>query len=105
MPRGAMLLTPVVVVAAGVDLWALCTCPLWAPAMLFGLALQLASTWLFWSAIAAPPAARLLLAFDPGPPEGLVRHGPYRIVRHPFYTSYVLFWLGWSLAAWSVWTL
>lgn len=105
MPRGAMLLTLVVLAAAAVDLWALWSGPQWPPAMLLGLILQLASLWLFWSAISASRAARLLLAFDPGLPRGLVRHGPYRIVRHPFYASYVLFWLGWSIAAWSVWTL
>ena len=69
------------------------------------LPIYLASLWLFWRAIAASRAARLLLAFDPGQPSALVRHGPYRIVRHPFYTSYLLFWTGWSIAAWSAWTL
>lgn len=105
MPRGAMLLTLVVIAAAVANIWALWSGPLWAPAMFAGLVLQFASLWLFWHAIAASRAARLLLAFDPGQPHGIVTHGPYGVVRHPFYTSYILFWLGWSLAAWSIWAV
>jgi protein-S-isoprenylcysteine O-methyltransferase Ste14 len=105
MPPGALLLTLVVVAMASAELWALWTGPQWPPAMLAGLVLQLASLWLFWRAIAASRAARLRLAFDPALPGGVVRDGPYRVVRHPFYTSYMLFWIGWSIATWSIWSL
>jgi protein-S-isoprenylcysteine O-methyltransferase Ste14 len=105
MPLGAVVLTLVVVAAGCGDLWALWSGPRWVPAMLAGLVLQLASLWLFWQAIAASRAARLRLAFDPVLPSSVVQHGPYRVVRHPFYTSYMLFWIGWSVAAWSVWGL
>jgi len=105
MPRGAIVLTLVVIAVACVDLWALWAGPLWSPAMVAGLVLQLTSLWLFWQAIAASRAARLRLAFDPTLPASVVRHGPYRVVRHPFYTSYMLFWVGWSVAAWSLWAL
>lgn len=27
-----------------------------------------------------------------------MRTGPYRYIRHPFYTSYILFWLGCAVA-------
>ena len=105
MPRGAIVLT-LVVVAAGVDdLWALWSGPRRVAPMLAGLLLQLASLWLFWRTIIASRAARLRLAFDPALPGGVVTRGPYGIVRHPFYTSYLLFWLGWSIAAWSIWAL
>ena len=33
----------------------------------------------------------------------LVTSGPYRVVRHPFYTSYLIFWVAMTLGAWSVW--
>ena len=45
MPRGAILLTLVVLAAAAVDLWALWAGPMWPFAMLAGLILQLASLW------------------------------------------------------------
>lgn len=105
MPRGAIVLT-LIVVAAGVDeLWALWTGPLSVLAMLAGLLLQSASLGLFWRTIFASRAARLRLAFDPALPGGVVTTGPYGVVRHPFYTSYIAFWLGCSVAAWSIWAL
>jgi protein-S-isoprenylcysteine O-methyltransferase Ste14 len=38
------------------------------------------------------------LAFDTDLPSFLLKSGPYRHVRHPFYLAYVLFWLGTALA-------
>lgn len=38
------------------------------------------------------------LAFDTDQPSFLLRHGPYRYVRHPFYLSYLLFWTGTAVA-------
>ena len=62
--------------------------------------MQLLSLALFRQAIAASRNARLKLAFDEANPHGLVTEGPYRYVRHPFYASYVLFWIGWAVALW-----
>lgn len=70
-----------------------------------GVLIELASLALFYAAIRASSQARLLFAFDPGMPHGLVQQGPYRYVRHPFYSSYLLFWIGWAIAIWSLWTL
>lgn len=77
--------------------------PLWAQAL--GLALQIGAGMLFVSAINASRTARLRFAFDPEHPHSLVENGPYRYIRHPFYTSYTLFWAGWAVATWSVWGL
>jgi protein-S-isoprenylcysteine O-methyltransferase Ste14 len=74
-------------------------------AALLGIVLELASLWIFRGALRASREARLLFAFDPGLPHGLIDSGPYRYVRHPFYTSYLLFWFGWAIAIWSWWTL
>ena len=101
MPLGAMLISLVVLLTGVFFLyltWAQAQPP---AAQITGLALQLFSWWLFWRAIGASRAAKLRLAFDEEAPRGLVTEGPYRFVRHPFYTSYVMFWAGWALALWS----
>jgi len=48
---------------------------------------------------AAPPS----LAFTEDAPVTLFVHGPYRLVRHPFYTSYLLFWVAACLSAGGDW--
>lgn len=53
---------------------------------------------LFWWAVRTTDRRRLTLAFDDDRPTFLHRHGPYRWMRHPFYASYILFWLATSLA-------
>jgi protein-S-isoprenylcysteine O-methyltransferase Ste14 len=50
--------------------------------------------WTVESTRATPPT----LAFDNDKPSFLLRHGPYRYVRHPFYLSYMLFWTGTAVA-------
>jgi len=29
-------------------------------------------------------------------PDSLVTDGPYFYIRHPFYASYIVFWIGWA---------
>jgi protein-S-isoprenylcysteine O-methyltransferase Ste14 len=70
-------------------------------AQLCGVAIELLSAYLFGAAVVASRTARLRFAFDPAQPHGLLQTGPYRWVRHPFYTSYLLLWTGWSIADWS----
>ena len=53
---------------------------------------------LFLWAVTATRSKRLKLAFDPEPPGFVTRAGPYRYIRHPFYTSYILFWLACTIA-------
>jgi protein-S-isoprenylcysteine O-methyltransferase Ste14 len=68
--------------------------PAWpAAAALFASALGL-FVWTVRVTRARPP----LLAFTPAPPSFLVQDGPYRLVRHPFYLAYMMFWLGTALA-------
>lgn len=47
---------------------------------------------LFWLAIDTNHKKPLSLAFSPDVPHFLVTRGPYRFIRHPFYTSYFLAW-------------
>ena len=53
---------------------------------------------LFWWSVKTTRSLRLTLAFDDDVPSFLHRRGPYRWIRHPFYSSYILFWIGTSLA-------
>jgi protein-S-isoprenylcysteine O-methyltransferase Ste14 len=105
MPRGTVLIS-VVVLSTTLFFLAL----LWLGTQswivqILGLVIELAGLALFWAAIRASRAARLRLAFDEENPDSIVTEGPYRYLRHPFYTSYLIFWIGWAIAIWSVWTL
>ncbi|MBE7733596.1 methyltransferase family protein [Devosia faecipullorum] len=71
-------------------------------AQIVGLAIQLCSVCIFYAAIMASRKARLRFVFDPAHPHSLVEEGPYRLVRHPFYLSYSIFWSGWAIATWSI---
>lgn len=59
-----------------------------------GLGLYSISLYLFSAAVTASNAHSLELFFSNRPqPKGLIDHGPYRLIRHPFYTSYMLAWV------------
>ena len=105
MPPGALLISAVVM---GTSLFFLSLVWMQAQssqAQLVGVAVEIAGAVLFWSAISASRKARLRAAFDKVNPHSIVTGGPYRYLRHPFYTSYLIFWSGWAIAAWSAWTL
>jgi protein-S-isoprenylcysteine O-methyltransferase Ste14 len=74
-------------------------------AQIVGIAVMVASLALFWAAVRASREAKLRFAFDEALPRSLVTIGPYAQIRHPFYTSYLLFWIGWGIAVWSIWAL
>ncbi|TGR63362.1 isoprenylcysteine carboxylmethyltransferase family protein, partial [Mesorhizobium sp. M2D.F.Ca.ET.223.01.1.1] len=78
MSPGAMAISAVVIATA---LFFLAT--LWiqskpVPAKLAGLAVELASSVLFWWAIVTSRRARLHFAFAPDNPHSLLTDGPYR---------------------------
>lgn len=105
MEAGALAISGMVGIAAAVNLLLTWWFEQPLAPQIAGLALVGASAALFWAAIRASRAARLRFAFDDHKPATLVREGPYRLVRHPFYSSYMLFWSGWALATWSWWSL
>jgi protein-S-isoprenylcysteine O-methyltransferase Ste14 len=74
-------------------------------AKIVGFFIEIASVALFWWAISASRKARLHFAFATENPHSLVNGGPFQYLRHPFYTSYIIFWIGWGLATWSIWAL
>ncbi|HVI16161.1 MAG TPA: isoprenylcysteine carboxylmethyltransferase family protein [Pseudolabrys sp.] len=62
------------------------------------LCLFLAGFALFLWSVKATRSRRPKAAFDPEPPNFLTRDGPYAYIRHPFYASYILFWLACAVA-------
>lgn len=56
------------------------------------------SAVVFWRALVATLEQQFGLAFDAKTPERFVSTGLYRYIRHPFYTAYLLFWLGCTIA-------
>ena len=47
---------------------------------------------LYWWTISVNRKTPLSAAFSPDLPTHLVQRGPYRVIRHPFYASYLLMW-------------
>lgn len=60
---------------------------------------SLAATALFWWAVEATRHSPPHLAHTGDTPQMLHESGPFAYVRHPFYLSYCIFWLGTAIAA------
>lgn len=105
MPPGAHLVAVSVIVTLAVFLLLLWSGTTPLPALIVALVLEGLSLLLFRATVTASRNRALHFAFDPENPVSLVTEGPYRLVRHPFYTSYILFWGGLALGTWSVWSI
>lgn len=105
MPTGTIVISAVVLATTAIFLALLWLNSQPILAHLAGLAIEGLGIWLFYSAIRASRAAELKMAFDKANPHGLVTTGPYRYLRHPFYTSYLIFWIGWAISTWSAWSI
>jgi protein-S-isoprenylcysteine O-methyltransferase Ste14 len=103
MPAGANLVSATVLASLAISLYLLWTTEAPLAAQIVALVLQALSLWLFFRTIAASREGALHFAFDVDNPVSLVTSGPYRYVRHPFYTSYLIFWTGLALGTWSPW--
>jgi protein-S-isoprenylcysteine O-methyltransferase Ste14 len=64
----------------------------------------LALTLFFWS-IQVNRQNALSAAFSPDSPRHLVNWGPYRFIRHPFYSAYLLTWSAGFVATGQWWLL
>ena len=60
----------------------------------FGSGLMIFSLLIFWWAVKSFSGEAPYIASTPGEIVFLNTRGPYKYVRHPFYSSYMLFWLG-----------
>lgn len=72
----------------------------WFPLSLLGYG---GALLVFWWAFSAHPRDSFRLAFSEEGPGQLVVSGPYRIVRHPYYLSYLLFWAAGAIGSGSIW--
>jgi protein-S-isoprenylcysteine O-methyltransferase Ste14 len=75
------------------------------PWPILGIVLQSASVFLFGWCIGTSGKRSLSLAFGENSSKKLLTEGPYSVVRHPFYTSYIIFWIGGVAVAYSVFTI
>lgn len=57
----------------------------------------------FWWALRTTWQSKLPIAFSATEPTHLVRQGPFRLVRHPIYLSYMLAWIAGAVAIPSWW--
>jgi protein-S-isoprenylcysteine O-methyltransferase Ste14 len=70
-----------------------------------GLGCFVLANVVFWWALSSHGKARPAFAFIPTAPASLTRSGPYRIIRHPIYTAYLLSWSAAPLATGQLWLL
>lgn len=70
---------------------------IWANGMAW--VLLLTALALFWWTVWVNAAHPLTLAFSIDKPSFLQQGGPYKFVRHPFYFSYVVFWIATAVAS------
>src|SRR3974377_2186180 len=70
-----------------------------------GLACYGAANVVFWWALAAHGKAHPAFAFIPVTPFSFTRTGPYRLVRHPIYSAYLLAWLAAPIVTGRWWLL
>lgn len=61
---------------------------------LLGIAMLWGSIGLFRYSLATHGTASPNVAFTPGAPRALTTSGPYRWVRHPIYSAYLMMWGG-----------
>jgi protein-S-isoprenylcysteine O-methyltransferase Ste14 len=83
-------------------IWSIDNIHAWA---VLGVALQSASLFLFGWSIGTSGKRNLGLALNDNSSKRLITEGPYKWVRHPFYTSYILFWVANIAIASSLFTL
>jgi protein-S-isoprenylcysteine O-methyltransferase Ste14 len=101
-PGAVHLINALSVAATAVFLFALWEgdAPDWRRAA--GFCLHLLAIALFVWAILATRQNRPALAFAGKRPNHVFSWGPYAYIRHPFYTAYLLFWLGCVVATSSL---
>lgn len=81
-------------------------CPRVAPPLAWtGVVVYGVANALFWWALATHGRDRPSFAFIPVAPGSFTNAGPYRLMRHPIYTAYLLAWLAGAVACGQPWLL
>lgn len=70
--------------------------------VMLAAALLLASTFMFWWTVSHLRNDPPTLAFSSDKPARIYHRGPYSLVRHPFYCSYMLAWFAGGFACRSI---
>jgi protein-S-isoprenylcysteine O-methyltransferase Ste14 len=70
-----------------------------------GIGLYLVAHVVYWWSLAAHGGKRPAFALVNVKPSFLTMAGPYRLIRHPIYTAYLLVWLAGPVAAAQPWLL
>ncbi len=100
MPLGMRFIGAVSAVTMAAFIWSVLAMPLskfWLAAPI----LSLASLTLFAWTIRTTRSAGFAVAFAEVQTSAITINGPFRYVRHPFYTSYIIFWLATGFATTS----
>ena len=100
MPFGMRLIGAVSLATMATFTWFVCTAQpsrLWPVAPILSAASLASFAW----AVYATRTASFAVAFAATKPSVLVVSGPFRYVRHPFYTSYMIFWFATCFATTS----
>lgn len=100
VPRGMRLIEAISIAMLAVFAWLVLARPLswlWPAAPI----LCLASLALFVWTVRTTRTAGFALAFSGAQPPTVLMSGPFRYVRHPFYASYLVFWLATCIATMS----
>jgi len=100
MPRGMKLIGAISIFAMAAFTWFVYSAPLselWPIASM----LLIGSLALFIWTVRTTRDASLALAFAGAQSPRLLTNGPFHYVRHPFYTSYLVFWLATFVATLS----
>lgn len=99
-PLGMRLIEVTSLVTVAAFVWSILVSPLseaWPAATI----LMVGSLILFIWSVRETRHTGLTLAFAKAEPSGLLVTGPFRYLRHPFYTSYLTFWLATCVATTS----
>ncbi len=72
---------------------------------LIAACIYLSALGLFWWAIRTSARRTFSSAFSADLPVHLVERGPYRFIRHPLYSSYLLTWTAGVVASGRLWLL
>lgn len=95
-PTGASLLSMATVGGTVLNTWLALSLPTAnTMALLIAVVLSATALMVFFAAIRETRAAAFSLAFSDTTPTAVVSSGVYGIVRHPFYSAYILYWLSW----------